>query len=360
MKILVRSYAMLNVGDDLFLCSLFERYPHVDFEFSMIPELVSYYEKFEESYKNAKINNKKSLVRRLKNKFNIISADKKILKQYDAVVYIAGSIFMENCSNYDFQTLLEKEVNYLNSKKIPSFFLSCNFGPYYTQKFIKRNDKMFRKCTDVCFREKYSYDIFKHLKNVRVAPDAVFSLHLPEVEVKPKTLGISVINLDIRPKLKQFKLEYQRLIIRIAKEYIQKGYDIYFFSFCQYEQDGIAIVEIAKLLKDEGIRENLHTFMYDGEIWSFVRQYLSMEKTVCSRFHSMILSIVSKKEFLPIVSSSKMSNVINDLNLCEHYLNVDEADGDIGMNPPIDAAKISEQAQEVFFELDKLLMSDYM
>ena len=36
-------------------------------------------------------------------------------------------------------------------------------------------EKIFKICTDICFRDKYSYNLFKDIENVRYAPDYAFS-----------------------------------------------------------------------------------------------------------------------------------------------------------------------------------------
>lgn len=352
MRVLVQSYTKLNVGDDLFLHTLFTRYPDVKFVLNVYDRFYSDYRRFRLAYKNVYVNGKYSVLYRAKRKMGIVDIDKSRIKNFDAVVHMAGSIFMENSDNSEYDTVVEREVDYFHRHKIPVYFLSCNFGPYYTQEYKKRKENMFKKCADVCFRDKYSYELFAHLSNVRYAPDAVFSMQPPEVIPKKRTLGVSVINLSKRPKLRKFTNEYKNLIIKIAKEYLACGYDVYLFAFCCFEGDGEAVDDIAGELGQYGVSDKVHPIKYDGRLEDFLKLYMSMEQTVCTRFHSMILSALMEIPMLPLIYSSKVSNVVNDLRLCDYTLQINDLWGDVYMNEPVNVSEISRCADEVFGMLD--------
>ena len=80
MKIYVIAYTRKNLGDDLFLDMLVSKYPYINFDISV--------EKIEYAKCLKRFNNVNIIVQ--KNKFKIID-----INRYDAIVYIAGSIFME-------------------------------------------------------------------------------------------------------------------------------------------------------------------------------------------------------------------------------------------------------------------------
>ena len=52
-----------------------------------------------------------------------------------------------------------------------------------------------------------------------------------------------------------------------------------------------------------------------------------MEYFICSRFHSVILSTVFKQKSLILSYSSKINNVINDLNMSEEYYDIEGLNG---------------------------------
>jgi len=353
MRVLVQAYTKLNVGDDLFLHTIFTRYPDVDFVINVYDEFYNDYRRFRLSYSNVSVNGRHSLLYRIKRRLGIFDIDRHAIRGFDAVVYMSGSIFMENVDNSEYDNTTECEVEYLYRQNTPVYFLSCNFGPYYTNAYKKRKEEMFRKCADVCFRDKYSYEIFSGLDNVRYAPDAVFSVKLPRVIPKPRTLGISVINLEIRPNLRKFAQEYRDLIIKIAKEYLAYDYDVYLYAFCEFEGDGEAVDRIAGMLNEYGMENKVHIVKYSGRMNSFLKMYLSMEHTVCTRFHSMILSSLKRLPMLPVIYSGKVSNVINDLKLTAHALDINDLWGEITMTVPRNISEISRYSNEVFSVLDE-------
>lgn len=355
MRVLVQAYTKLNVGDDLFLHTIFNRYPDVDFVINVYDDFYRDYRRFRLAYDNVEVNGKHSLAYRIKRRLGIFDIDKKKIKNFDAVVHMSGSIFMENPENSEYDNTVEREVDYLYKKNIPVYFLSCNFGPYFTQGYKKRKENMFKKCRDICFRDRYSYEMFAHLQNVRYAPDAVFSLNTPSVISKPYTLGISVINLDSRPTLRRFSEEYRNLIVKIAKEYLAYDYDVYLYSFCEFEGDGVAVDRIAQQLYQYGAEGRVHVIKYSGRMDRFLNSYLSMERTVCTRFHSMILSSLKHIPMLPIIYSGKVSNVVKDLNLSSHPLQINDLWGDITMTAARNITEIKEYSNEMFRVLDSQL-----
>ena len=108
-KILIKAYAQLNLGDDLFIKMLCERYKDTEFYLFATPEY--------ENLKGIESNNLKILYNdtfakkilfRLGRKFGIsnILEDLKV-KELDGVVNIGGSIFIENdFSKEDFKSPL--------------------------------------------------------------------------------------------------------------------------------------------------------------------------------------------------------------------------------------------------------------
>lgn len=355
MLVLVQAYTKLNVGDDLFLHTIFSRYPDVDFEINVYDEFYADYRRFVLAYRNVSVNNRHSLWYRIKRKMGIVGIDSSVISKYDAVVHIAGSIFMENSENSEYDIIQEKEVDFFAGSSIPVYFLSCNFGPYYTQEYKKRKENMFRKCADVCFRDKYSYELFAHLPNVRYAPDAVFSANIKPAYSRKNTLGVSVINLSVRPKLRKFATDYKNLIIKIAKNYLMDGYDVYLFAFCEFEGDTQAAQEIFETLIRYGVEDKVHIINYNGRLEGFLNTYLSMEQAVCTRFHSMVLSAAANMPMLPLIYSGKVSNVIYDLDLCSHVLQINDLWGNDEMNSPVNMRNINRAANDTFAVLDKML-----
>ena len=167
-KILVNAYLSLNFGDDLFLKILFERYNNVKWV------LNSGDNRYLKIFKDIELeeNTWTKILKKLKiKKFHSINFQK-----YDAGVYIGGSMFMESQTwklDYD---KLRYLLNGFNKHSKPYYILGCNFGPYSSKEYEEKYKTLFLKAEDICFRDRYSYEIFKELSNVRKRSDIVFQL----------------------------------------------------------------------------------------------------------------------------------------------------------------------------------------
>lgn len=307
MKVLVRAYLAHNFGDDLFLHILFCRYPHVDFE---IDDTTGEYDTFLSNYENAKSCSGPSFFDKLHRRLDSASVRHSVIKNYDAVVYVGGSIFMENTSNNLLDRMTENEVYYCKTRKIPYYFLSCNFGPYESIHYFNRKKRLFEKCADVCFRDDSSYSLFSDIDAVRLAADMVFSFCISDYSKKARTLGVSVVDISNRQQLKAFESDYIDFLVKICNEHINLGYEITFFDFCKHENDKNMIDKIINKLQ-----KPCSIISYTDNVLEFSCEYMSMEKTVCTRFHSMILSMLAGQEMVPVIYSPKCMSILRDCDM---------------------------------------------
>ena len=299
-KVFILAYARKNLGDDLFIKMLLEKYSKINF------------------YIKAKESKFLDWLGKYKNLHILIGEDtdeelyKMRVEEYDAYVYIGGSIFMEGGKVYNLSSKFYDFVKRCKEKNIPFCYISSNYGPYQTQEYFDLSRKNFQSCTDICFRDKYSYDLFKDIKSVRYAPDFAFSYNLKEKNKISNSIGISIINLEIRKDLKQFAQNYYDFLIYNIKQYLQQGNTVYLYSFCEYEQDEIIIDKILKEFKNNS---NVIGIRYNGDIDKFLDMYSKMEYMICSRFHAMVLSCIARQKIFVLSYSKKIDNVIHDLEL---------------------------------------------
>lgn len=242
-EILVKAYLNFNLGDDLFIKILTERYPNINFY------IESDDKNYTQIFKSSKIYlYKKSRLEKRLIKLGILKYFfyKKFLKKIDGIINIGGSIFMENSINY--KKDIEKRKIENKAVKGNYYILGANFGPFRSEKFRKSYKEFFSKCRDVCFRDKYSYNLFSELPNIRYADDIVFSLkdNIISEDIQGKIL-ISVIKPSIRKELKTKDEEYYEAIKKIILEGMKIGKKIQLISFCKNEGDEEAILEIKKL-----------------------------------------------------------------------------------------------------------------
>ena len=135
--------------------------------------------------------------------------------------------------------------------------------------------------------------MFRDIETVRYAPDFAFSYNTPKVKKQKDTVGITVINLNIRNDLKDKNDTYMNFLERNITNYISLGKDVFLFSFCNEEGDEETIEAILKLFPNE---KHLHVVRYEGDIDKFLNQYNLMEYMICARFHAMILSSIAMKK----------------------------------------------------------------
>ena len=155
--IYIKAYLVLNLGDDLFLQLLAQRYKNTQF-LAICPKTYP-----KQLNKNVNCINENSKITKIINKFiQMISLKKSSLKSYllqksDAIIEIGGSMFMEN--------RWTREQEYPDKAY---YILGSNFGPYETEAFYQKYNTIFSKAKDVCFREEHSYQLFKNLPNVKI------------------------------------------------------------------------------------------------------------------------------------------------------------------------------------------------
>lgn len=318
---MIRAYTEFNLGDDLFIKILCERYPDTQFvvigskdynlAFKDIPNL--------KVYSSFKVRTK--IINYIFYKIRFYSLLPKFLvKKSDAVVHIGGSLFIED---YNWEKSFHNNRSIYRKHTVqPYFLLGANFGPFLEEEYYNCHKQLFKGYTDICFREKYTYDLFKDLGNVRIAPDIVFQLK-PFINTEnvshQKYITISVIKPSFRTALKDFDDLYYEKLKDISIYFIDRGYKVLFLSFCKLEKDEEAIESIIKRIPVE-YAENVETHLYRTDMNLMISIIASAELVIATRFHSMILGWVLNRPVFPISYSDKMINVMNDVNFQGNYV----------------------------------------
>lgn len=340
MNIYLIAYTKNNLGDDLFTTMLVAKYPQVNFDIN-IEELE--HTQSLKKFKNVNIINTK----RELNKIDI--------NKYDAIIYIGGSIFMEKNNGLQRLKDFNKFIKYAKSNNVPFYYISCNFGPYSTKEYIELAKDTFSYCEDVCFRDKYSYENFKEIKNVRYSPDLILSYEIEDIEKKKNTIGISLIDLSIRKDLKDIEKDYLEMLKNNINNYIKDGKEVYLFSFCKYEKDENTIEKIRNMVNN---KEKLKIVKYNGNIDDFLKEYTRMEYMLCARFHSMILSAKLKQKVLLLSYSNKIDNVAKDLEFPFSIISFKEINKNIIIDlkeyKMIDEKKLNKIMDMAKLQLEKL------
>ena len=347
-KIFILAYARCNLGDDLFIYMLLKKYPNNQFYIHIKdPEHAKLFEQF-------------SNITIIPEKERALT--KENAKEYDQYIYVGGSIFMEGGVVYNISEQFLDFIKECKKNNIPFNYISSNFGPAYTKQYVELAKKVYQNCTDICFRDKNSYNSFKEILTVRYAPDLAFCCPIRDEIKKPSTVGISVIDLLIRKPLKEKELIYYKMLVNNIVDYINLGKEIYLFSFCKYEGDERAIQKLLKMLPTE-YKKHVHTVYYHGNLEEFLTIYQSMEYIICSRFHAMILYVIMGQRCRILSYSNKIDYVIEDLQLFKQkILRFEELEENLKIPleqfesvPKEKVNAIIEQAKEQLKSLEKVI-----
>lgn len=305
------AYDKQNLGDDLFIHTISRRYSNVQFYmWSERKNKETFY-----GLPNLKVIDKDSFFVKLLYRIrpSLVSRYKGWLeKRCDAVVFIGGSIFIEYENWEQILTWWEYEA-----ENRPFYILGANFGPYKSEGFREKLAEIFAKCRDVCFRDRYSYQLFKDVPTVRYAPDILFSYPMPEGAVKEKQVFVSLIDCVARGEgessLAAYDESYVHFVSELLKRYLNDGYSLILASFCKEEGDENAI---RKVLCEMNMPESasIRTLCYNGtntdELTAAIAE---SECVIATRFHATILALAAGRPVLPIVYSDKTLHVLEDL-----------------------------------------------
>lgn len=319
MHYLIRAYTQLNLGDDLFIHTLCNRYPDHNFHlvckkskakpFTNIENLVLHYAPeymdsilFKLGFSN--------------NRFNKL--EQELARKCDGVIHIGGSIFMES-PNWELGFNRTKNIVDISKNY---YIIGSNFGPFKSSKYQKSYYELFKNVNDICFRDEYSYGIFSELNNIRYAPDVVLTLDNNAKLDNPsqKRVVISVVNLSNRVGLEEFQKNYVETISKLSMTLLNRGVEVTLMSFCKVEDDHVTINEIKNKIKSDKV----DVYNYNGSIDEALNVLQSANSIVASRFHAMILGWLMDKNVLPIIYSNKSLNVIKDVNYNGYYCKINE------------------------------------
>lgn len=375
-KVLLKIYPELNLGDDLFLKIVLERYKNTTFyilcdakrysSFSkqynniVLLDLLKHINIFDRAllkvtsllsvYKLRELIYKRTLFKQ----YNICS------NNYDVFLVVGGSMFIEGSVESSNRLIWYYEwvnkVFYDKSK----FFIGCNFGPYKNEKFLKLFTDVFKKATQVSFRDSCSEKMFPSLKNIKVNQDIVFNFNFRNEVLERNSIGMILV--DPRVKLNGV-IDYEKYIdkvIEIVKDLIKSKKKVVFFSFCKKENDEILYRDILLKLSGEEL-DFVEVVCYNGNLEYFLKRYSQIEYSIVSRFHGVILSLLFGQKILPISYSNKIDNMLEEIGYNGEVFQlskIDEFDAENVIEKleffPV-SEDIKKSAEMHFIELDKIL-----
>lgn len=345
-----------NLGDDLMVRVLCERYPKIRF-------LIYADEAYKERYgdlPNVKVYSPTDRISQYMDRivWKVKKTDrgmwKLLVKLADVTVYIGGSIFVQHFD--DFRNVYGDLELAMRSNK--AYVIGANFGPYTDEKFYESYyNEVFHQYEDVCFRDIYSKGLFPEHKNIRYAPDVVFNYQMPENVQEKKQVLFSVISLDEREgkfPLKQYAQVYYDTMAKLAEIFIKKGYVVKFVSFCKFQNDEDAVTKIVDKISED-CHDSVTKLLYDKNHKEVVQAFAESELVVGTRFHSIILGWLAGKKVLPVVYDHKIRKTLKD-NQQEFYIEMSELESMTEEKLKDIADKLI--AQEYFYSKNLVCESD--
>jgi colanic acid/amylovoran biosynthesis protein len=323
-KVFVDIYLAFNLGDDLFLDVLSKKFPECLFT---VNYLGSDYDQFISKYKN--VNRRRyttinKIAQRLKIADSISNYDK-IAEEHDALLFLGGSIFREEAYHHSLYEDRIKMVKEFKKREKPVYILGANFGPFETDQFLNDYKEFFMLCNDVCFRDIYSYELFKNLPQVRYSPDIVFQMGVEEYNIlsDKKRVGFSIIDVRHKHGLANYYNDYINSTVKSIELLAAEGYECCLMSFCENEGDLDIIEKIKSKLSPETLMK-VCIYDYKGNLKEAINLIASFKLFVSARFHANIIALLLGVGIMPIIYSQKTTNMLKDINMDEVVVNMSE------------------------------------
>lgn len=291
------AYFAHNLGDDLMVRILLERYPEVRFyadSWNAESGIFGAYPNFE---------SRELLQRRYGRRNHILNLLTLYIRKHFYLnalaesrearcrgsVYIGGSLYMEGAT-------VEREEGKL--KNGPLFVIGANFGPNDHAAGFRA---YFARCGGVTFRDRASVAVFPGLENVRYAPDVVLNLKAAPGESQGTVL-ISVMDLQ--------SPDYERWMAELCDLCVAQGKIPVLMSFCEKQGDERAA---ERILAMAGRRDAVRTLYYRGDASPILEAYRHADRVIATRFHAMILAWCFEKPVFAVAYSEKTAHVAADL-----------------------------------------------
>lgn len=318
-KIQIRAYLNNNFGDDLFIKLICDRYPREKFVilgdsgkngnldslsnlkyiktdgifFKIINSVCMKWQKLTHTFKG-----------NYRNLFFINLISKFCIEN----IFVVGSYFVET-PRWDH---MFDEPWY----KSHPYILDCNFGPYSSEEYLLEHKRCFSMCKQVSFRDLASYNLFKDIPCVKYAPDIVYNLDPSGTNDEGYYL-ISVMNFAFAEKTKetnQLHDAYKTKLIEVVTKLVSEKKHVKLVALCEDQGDYKVSKEIEDIVSSEYVESINYT---DVGLDEMIKIFKNSHYIIGTRFHSIVLAILFKKNFYPIVYSNKTENMLKDVGFSE-------------------------------------------
>jgi len=362
--IFIYAYIAGNLGDDLMVRCLCERYPKERFVLCAD----GYYAGAFRDIKNLTFYDQSGEKASRWNRFwkKIKGTDdgfrKMLIRMAKAVVHIGGSVFVQHFDDYSLLYQADERLRRLSRRM---YVVGANFGPYSDENYYRQYHELFGRYDGVVFRDEYSRQLFADLENVSCAPDVVFNYDTGVRKQEKKQVLMSVISMEGRNNkfaINDYGQSYQEFMIKLSKAYIEAGYAVKYISFCQMQQDEEAIRQIREALTEEERSRTDCCFYRENNLKECMEAYDESEIVVGTRFHSIILAELKGKKMISVIYDLKTLHTLESQGVHRYYRLEELKDADIKAVmdqaerlPEEKKKQLQKEAEGQFIYLDQLL-----
>lgn len=316
MLIKVSAYLQHNLGDDLMVELLTQRYPQHTF-YGCIPwqkktkklEASNFVDQSDIWRKHGRMNHILNILTFYKKRdFYLKYKTRQIENKCDYAIAIGGSIYRP-VKNETIDARLERERR-KHATNGSLFVISANFGPYQDESFYLAFKEYFKTCSGITFRDNFSRQLFNELDNICWAPDIVFNLPVGELHDQG-TVVVSVIAPETRPAIATYAENYYDKLSQVCSLAAKQKKQVILASFCKGEGDESAIKLLLSKIEAEYYPQ-ITTYFYDGDTEEALTVFRNAGQIIATRFHSMVLGMRFSKQLFTISYELKMENVLRE------------------------------------------------
>lgn len=326
-SVLLRAYLNHNLGDDLFVYTICNRYPNTHFyiigtkdnshNLKNISNLTYW---SEDSFWFKLLNKGYKIDCKLRHKpvcniRNIVFTNM-LCRFFKYNVLISGSYFTQPA----YWTVNDDNTWYSHHP----YILGCNFGPYKTPEYLEYHKEKFKLATQVCFRDEFSYNMFSDIDVVEQSTDIVFNLPVESINDNGEIV-ISVVNLNKDDsQINKYSDMYIDKVALLVNHLLANNKSVRLMSFCDHQGDlDVIFTILSKVDKPDSVL--VSSYEKDGLVRS-LEILRNCHSIIATRYHAMILGLLFNKEVFPIVYDKKIIQVIESIGYTGKYVTVSNLD----------------------------------
>lgn len=311
-RIAVDAYLNSNLGDDLFLTILCRRYPRLHFFVRSGAAALPIVQSLDNLHllRNDGFTLSGLLYRGvnfLRKRLRGTRSDWYV-ERCDARLLISGSCFMEQAG----PEMIAWHDFFLREH---SYVMGCNFGPYHSDEYLETYRRILARPRAVCFRDRFSYALFRQLPNAACAPDIVFAYPRQERTDPPEKdyllLCPAPLSKDGRSDLAPWEERYLALHREVVRQTLAGGRSVVILSFCEEQDRPVAEAICAGLEDSSRVRLVDYPRLSVREAAGYLA---GADAVLATRYHAMILALLYERPVFALCYSDKLTHVIEDLD----------------------------------------------